>query len=228
MITISTFNIQNDINSYNNKKTDIILSYLKENKIDILGLQEVYKPLDKDLSNKLVNYTITGKYRYLLNLIFYKVNEKTPIITRYPVISTHTYHLPSLFSLNRIVTKTVVKIDEKMVSIYNTHIDFMYDILKQKQLKKILDIITNDSNPIILMGDFNLKNNNPIFNKFVNELDNLNIRHLDILEKTFKKSKYHRAIDHIFVSKEIKLVSKKLVTDIPISDHYPIIIKVRF
>ena len=41
MLKISTFNIQNDFDNYNKKKTLEIINYLKNNNIYILGLQEV-------------------------------------------------------------------------------------------------------------------------------------------------------------------------------------------
>ena len=230
MITISTFNIQNDIKKYSSDKKDIVLNYLKKNKIDILNLQEVYSKFDKDFSRELHNlhYTIFGKYRFFCHFIFNRINEKTPIVTHYPVVFSHTYHLPCLPSLlKRVMTKSIVLIDGREISVYNTHLDFQYDITKKRQLNKILKILKKDTNPIILTGDFNLKNNNIIFQKFINQLKEMNVQHVDIHEKTFKASMYHRAIDHVFLSRDFKVCSKKLITDIPTSDHYPVLVRVQ-
>ena len=46
---ISTFNIKNDFNYYNKNKSLEIFNYLRNNKIDVLGLQEVFYKCDKDL-----------------------------------------------------------------------------------------------------------------------------------------------------------------------------------
>ena len=231
MITISTFNIQNDIKDYSKDKEIEIINYLKKNKIDILNLQEVYSSLDKDLSLdiKLINYNMFGKYRFFFKRIFNRINEKTPIITRYNVINKKNYQLPFLPStLKRVMTKIEVEIDNKIVSIYNTHLDYMLDITKKRQLNKILKIIKKDNNPVILTGDFNLKNNNIIFNNFVKEMKDIGINHIDVLDNTWKPSKYHRAIDHIFISNDFKLKSKEIIKNINISDHYPILVKVDF
>ena len=228
---ISTFNIQNDIKKYSKDKEKEIISYLVDNKIDILNLQEVYSKLDKDLSKDIdsLNYTMFGKYRFFLKRILNRINEKTPIITKYNVINNKTYNLPFLPStLKRVMTKVEVEIDGKLVSIYNTHLDYMLDITRKRQLKRILKILRNDNNPIILTGDFNLKNNSEIFNNFVKEMKKLNINHIDVGDNTWKPSKYHRAIDHIFLSDNFKLNSKKIVKNIDISDHYPILINVDF
>lgn len=231
MIVISSFNIQNDIKNYSIDKEKEIIKYLKNNKIDILNLQEVYSKLDKDLAKDIdiLKYNMFGKYRFFLKRILNRINEKTPIITKYNVVSYKTYNLPFLPStLKRVMTKVEVEIDGRLVSIYNTHIDYMMDITKKRQLNKILKIIRKDNNPIILTGDFNLKNNNEIFNNFRKEMKRININHIDVGDNTWKPSKYHRAIDHIFISDDFKLDSKEIVKNIEISDHYPILIKVEF
>lgn len=230
MLTISTFNIQNDIGQYNKKKTLIIKDYLLDNNIDILNLQELYSSCEKDLLPLLAknNYTINGKYRYKLKL-FNRGNEKTPIITNRKVVFNETYHLPFIPSfLKRIVTKVVIDYSpSKQITIFNTHLDFQYDFVKERQLKKLLSLIKKEENPIIITGDFNLKNNKQIFIDFIKDLESLNIYRVKLNEKTLKHSQYNRAIDHIFLSKDFKIISKEVIKNLSISDHYPLLIKVK-
>ena len=228
MIIISTFNIQNDRKKNPIEKNSLILNYIEEYKIDVLNLQEVYKNLDIKLEKGLKekNYQAYGTYRFHTPKVLNAINEKTPIITNKKVCSHKTYHLPFLPSLlKRVMTKIEIEIDGKMVSIYNTHLDYQYDQSRKRELKKIWKIIRKDKNLIILTGDFNLKTNNSIFQKFIEDMKKLKIEHIDIKEKTWKKSKYHRAIDHVFASQEFTVKEKKLITDLPISDHYPILMK---
>lgn len=221
MLTISTFNIQN---KEDKNKIKLIKNYLIDNNIDILNLQEAYPKFMRKFQSDLKDYKVTGNYRYLY---FPKINESNPIITNKKVLYSKTYNLPHLPSLlNRIITKTVVVIDNKEISIYNTHLDYQYLSVKKRQLNKILKLIKKDKNPIILTGDFNLKNNKEIFNDFTEKLEKLNIYRVRIDEKTFKPSKFKRAIDHIFISKDFKLVDKNVVKDIETSDHYPVLIRV--
>ena len=229
MLTISTFNVQNDIKKYKKEKKDLILDYLKKNRIDILNLQEVYSLLDRDLKKELkkINYSSHGNYRFRLKKILNPFNEKTPVVTNKKIIKYKTYHLPFFPSLTkRVLTKVIIEDNNEKISVYNTHIDYKSDFIKERQLKKIIKIIKKDKNKIILTGDFNLKNNKPLFQEFIKILDSLNIKHVDIHSKTLKWSKYNRAIDHIFVSKDFRIISKELVTNIPTSDHYPVLIKV--
>lgn len=230
MLVISTFNIKNDYYKYNKEKTKDIINYLKEKNIDILNLQEVYKRLDKDLTKEVINnnYRIVGKYRFLSKLILKPFNESTPIITNKKIIKIRHYRLPFLPSLQkRIMTKVIIKYNNENISIYNTHLDFKYDKVKKKELDKIYEIISKDSNKLILTGDFNLKTNKDIFNNFVNKLDKLNIQRIPINEKTLKQSAYNRAIDHIFISKDFEVIDKEVIKDIEISDHYPVLIKIK-
>ena len=229
MITISTFNIQNDRLKNPQEKTQQIIKYLSDYQIDILCLQEVYSQLEKSMNIHLLEkgYHSYGNYRFSIPKIWNKINEKNPIIIKYPVTEEKTYYLPFLPSLlKRVLTKVEVKIENQFISIYNTHLDYQYEISKKRQLKKILEIIKEDKNPIILMGDFNLKTNKEIFQDFIEELKKRNINHINIHEKTWKNSKYHRAIDHIFLSSNLKVKEKILITNIPVSDHYPILLKV--
>lgn len=228
MITICTFNIQNNFKNYNSTKSKQIVKLLKNKNIDVYNLQEVYSKIDKDLKKtiKSLAYTINGTYRFLIPT---RYNEKNPIITNKKVISNKTYHLPFLPSITkRIMTKVVIEDNGKLVSIYNTHLEVRKEKVKERQLKRILKILKKDNNPIILTGDFNLKTNNEMFNKFIKELESIGIKHIDIADKTLKISKYHRAIDHIFISEEFKLISKDRITDLEISDHYPVLIQIDY
>ena len=228
MLRISSFNIQNNYRKYNITKTEDIMNYLKNNNIDILGLQEVFYLCDKDICKKIDNkYNYYGKYRFYSRLILRHINEMTPIITNKKVIEKKIYHLPFLPSLlKRIVTKVVIEYEGKLISIYNTHLEVRKEKVKERQLKKIYNLIKKDNNLIILMGDFNLKNNKEIFNKFENLLKAKGIYRVEFNHKTLKISKYKREIDHIFLSKEFKLIDKKVIDNLSISDHYPIMVDV--
>lgn len=229
MLTISTFNIQNDFKDYDISKTLTIMKYLRENKIDILGLQEVYSKCSNDFLKEAekMNYQIRGKYRFFLKKILNRFNEKTPIVTDKEIISSKTYHLPHFpMPLKRIVTKVVIKYENKLISIYNTHLDYKSNDVKKRQLKRLYKLIQNDNNLIILMGDFNLKNNNSVFNDFVDLLKIKGIFRVELNEKTLKQSKYKREIDHIFLSQEFKVLDKKVIKDLDISDHFPVLINV--
>ena len=229
MLTISSFNIQNDFKNYNEEKTKEIYNYLKQNKIDILGLQEVYSKINNALIYLLNNkYSYNGKYRFNSKIILNRINEKNPIITNKKVEENITYKLPHFPSpLKRVITKNIITYKNKKISIYNTHLDYKFENVKLKELKYIYKLIKEDNNLIILMGDFNLKNNKEIFNKFCSLLEEKGIKMVKFNDKTLKNSRYHREIDHIFLSNEFKVKEKAIIKDLNISDHYPVIVTVK-
>ena len=225
---ISTFNIQNNYKNYDKIKAKQIYNYMKKNKIDIFGLQEVFNKCSEDLNSYLDNnYQMIGEYRFLSKLLLRRFNEKTPIITNYKITSYKTYRLPHFPSvLKRILTHIVIEYKGKEISIYNTHLEVRNLSVKRRQLKKIYNIIKNDHRKIILMGDFNLKNNNPIFLDFVDSLKKIGIMRVSLNEKTLKQSRYSREIDHIFISECFNLIKKQVVKNLDISDHYPVIVEI--
>ena len=228
MLRISSFNIHNNYRNYNINKTKEIINYLKKNNIDILGLQEVFYLCDKDICKKIdYKYNYYGKYRFYSKLLLRHINEMTPIITNKKVIEKKIYRLPFLPSLTkRILTKVVIEYEGKRISIYNTHLEVRNQKVKERQLNRIYNIIKKDNNLIILMGDFNLKNNKEIFNDFEDLLKEKGLYRVEFNHKTLKISKYKREIDHIFLSNDFKLIDKKVIEDLSISDHYPVMIDV--
>ena len=135
---VSSFNIQNNYSNYSDEKSKIISNYLEQNKIDILGLQEVFSPCSEDLEKCFPNtYRMVGNYRFFFKRLFKKVNEKTPIVTKYPILKYKTYHLPHFPSLlRRVLTKAIIEIDGQEISIYNTHLDFQFMFARKRELKK--------------------------------------------------------------------------------------------
>lgn len=224
---ISTFNIQNDYGKYDKSKSKQIYNYLKSNKIDVLGLQEVFSKCGDDLINYLGNsYKMIGKYRFFSKLLLRRFNEKNPIVTNYKIVSFKTYHLPFFPSiLKRVLTHVVIEYKGKEISIYNTHLEVRNLNVKKRQLNKIYSILKEDPREKILMGDFNLKTNKPLFLDFIESLEEIGMVRVPLDEKTLKQSRYSREIDHIFISSKFKLKNKQVIKDLDISDHYPVIVE---
>ena len=243
MFNIASVNVQN---KYKIKKYDgtyngedyvkMLDNLIKKYDLDIVGLQEVNVRYYERL-NETSSYNMYGKFRFpnfFLTRVIYPfsvINESVPIISRFDFNSCSTKTLPWIKSyVPRIVTMVDVELEGiGIVTVLNTHIDYMKNKTKIKQINKILDIIKNINNPIILMGDFNMTLKNDSFNEFIKELGELNIYRVDICENTFKNHRDNYSIDHIFLSncfvvKDIILEKDEFYENF--SDHYPVIIKI--
>lgn len=237
------FNVQNKYRIehykgiYRNKDTVVSLAnYVKENNIDILCLQEVLEIYRDRLIDNLDSYHAYGKPRLGDNFFTRKIeklkrfNESVNIITKLDVSLEKTINLPNLPDfLPRIVTMIEVKYESKTITILNTHLSAYNKISKKRQLKYLLKIIKDIKKPVILTGDFNMNIKSDILNGFIEELAILSINHLEIAERTFKKSKRNLPIDHIFVSNSLRVKSLEVIKDkdVSFSDHYPILLEIK-
>ena len=221
---ICSFNIKNNF-FYHKDKTPEICNFIHKYHIDILCVQEyLFKDSFKFNLDKYKIYGI-GRFRKKKH----RFNESNNIITNLDVSYANTKRLPWFFTtLPRIYTYARLKYKSSNITVINTHVDYLHTLSRKKQLNKLLSFIKNESkeNKIILMGDFNADIYDKSFIKFINELNNLGINRVDINDKTFKL--LNKPIDHIFISKEFKINSYKVLIDenYDISDHYPLIVDI--
>ena len=228
------YRIKNYDGIYKNKDTVIMLSnYIKENKIDIVCLQEVIESYRDRLTFELKDYTHYSNPR-MGKSIFTKIidiikrfNESVNIYTNLDVTNNKNYKLPFLPDIMpRIATRIDIK--DKNITIINTHLSAYNKISKNRQLKKIYKIIKKINNPIILLGDFNINTKSNVLTSFIKKLELLGIKHMDIQGRTFKKSKRDMPINHIFISDSFKVKSVEKIKDskVSFSDHYPILLEI--
>ena len=222
---ICSYNIKNNFFKHKNKTKDIT-SFINKYDLDILATQEY---LFRDAKKfKLDGYKCVGKGRlHFKGSIF---NESCSVITKLNIIKHKVYKLPWFFtSFPRIMNEILVKDGNKEYLIINTHLDYLHRFSQKKQLNFIYNHIKNiDNNKnIILLGDFNLHIDNKIFKDFINKLNTINIKRIDINDKTFKL--LDKPIDHIFVSNNIKVLNYKVIIDdeLDISDHYPLYLEIK-
>lgn len=159
-----------------------------------------------------------------------RFNESVNIFTKLSVILDKTIKLPNFPDiLPRVVTIVEVKLKDNNITVLNTHLSAYSKKVKKRQLKCLLKIIKSINTPLILTGDFNMDIKSDILNKFIFELNNLGIRHLEIKGKTFKNSKETLPIDHIFISNCLTFESLEKIKDeeLSFSDHYPILMKLK-
>lgn len=233
---IGTLNCQNNSRNRNNKKNGTsdnayrLAKHIVEKSYDILGTQELTRLFMRQVDDYLEEHNFYGGYQYGRGIfgtkfpIFKDYNQSNKIITTRKVVSTRTRALPWIpFSFKdlinsikkgslsrRIVTTIELENSYNRLYVINTHLDYYLPKVQQRQLNYLLKKVKKYSKfgLVVLMGDFNLQINNPIFKKFEMELNSLGIRRVPVNEKTnSSKFKTKMAIDHIFIPKQWKIVA---------------------
>ena len=248
-INIMTYNIRLDteadgINTWDNRKEGV-LSLIKEESVDILGIQEGLPSQIEYLSKELDGYSMIGEGRDGGNngeysAIYYR-NKKMSLIQTETFWLSETPEMPSIgwdAAINRIVTLGIFKIkkSKKELIVYNTHFDHIGKIAREKSVGVILNHIKeNDfqNRPLIVMGDFNLSPEDLPIELLSKELnDSFKLFPVKNPVGTFNgfdlDSKLLDRIDYIF-TKNIKItnykhLNKKLSSGLWPSDHLPILI----
>ena len=248
-VNIMTYNIRLDtetdgINMWDNRKEGIV-SLIKEESVDILGIQEGLPSQIKYLSKQLDDYSMIGEGRDGGNsgeysAIYFK-SEKISLKEEETFWLSETPEIPSIgwdAAINRIVTHGVfyIKNSKKELIVYNTHFDHIGKVAREKSATMILNHITKNNyldRPLVVMGDLNANNDEPTIKILLEKLeDSFKMTSLKDSIGTFSgfdlNSKLSHRIDYIF-TKNIKVIdykhiNKKLPSGSWPSDHLPILV----
>lgn len=250
-INIMTYNIRLDteadgINMWDNRKEGV-LSLIKEESVDILGIQEGLPSQIEYLSKKLDGYSMIGEGRDGGNngeysAIYYN-NNKMNLIETETFWLSETPEIPSIgwdAAINRIATLGIFKIkkSKKELIVYNTHFDHIGKIAREKSVRVILNHIKKnnyENKSLIVMGDLNANPSELPIELLSEELnDSFKILPIESPIGTFSgfdlNSKLLDRIDYIY-TKNIKIsdykhLDKKLSSGLWPSDHLPILISI--
>lgn len=235
-IIIGSFNLKNPYTTnflWNDDETPKQLAnFIKNNNINFLCTQELVKKFSHKLQKELgKTYTITGDYRLKKIPLTNKINESNGIITNEPIIHTETKHLSLVPIIDHLTLfpRIITSVETPEHFIINTHLEFLNEYSKKHQLKKLYNyIITHlDKNPIIT-GDFNMDTSKEYFQEFINSLEQLGIKHINNSTPTYYTKE--QILDHIFIPSNYKIENVAVIKNQEInkiSDHRPIIVKIR-
>ena len=246
-----SYNIRLDVesdgvNKWDNRKEGLI-SLIKEENPDVLGIQEGLPNQIEYISKQLEDYNMIGEGRDggdngEYSAIYYK-SEKLRLEKAETFWLSETPDIPSIgwdAALNRIATLGVFRIknsNENLI-VYNSHFDHIGIQARVKSVSVILNHIKDNdfiNNAIIVMGDFNAEPNDvPIKLLAENLEDSFNSFPIEKPFGTFSgfdlESKLLNRIDYIFTKNieviEYRHIQKRLPNKLWPSDHLPIFISI--
>jgi len=231
-------------NIWKGKYLDNVIRFLKENDADIIGLQEV---TEEDTTEgrrnlaKIIAKSLDYNYAYFKAFTTDR-HEKVydygnAILTKHQIENPNYYFLSDLSDYKkdaetepRIAGIAEININDKRVKIVNVHLAYSHELRSSKMRIKQIENLTKliNSNKTILMGDFNASNFSGEMN-MVNEIVKNADQNSDkptwsvfpTNYKGFEVKGLDYRIDHIFVSKDVKVMDFK-VEESTASDHLPI------
>lgn len=177
-LNIMTYNIryasnQPEIHNWNNRREGILKSF---SGIDIAGLQEVLPVQIEDLELNLPDYELVWRSREKDP----SEGESVPLIYRkdkYLLLDSGIFWLSDTPEIpgsntwdaacNRIVTwaRLAEKSGSPEFFVFNTHLDHVSQYAREKSINLILSRISDlaSGSPVILMGDFNVEEDNVVY-----------------------------------------------------------------
>lgn len=258
-LNIMSYNIRYDnpedsLNSWQYRK-DVASKIVEQNKIDILGTQEVLHNQLVDMKERLPEYNAVGvgrqdgKEKGEYSALFYNKNRFEEVQSGYFWLSQTPEVAGSRGwdgACERIATWVILKDKKTKREIFaiNTHLDHVGKVARQEGVSLLLSKIGDLSNglPVIMTGDFNSTPTSDVV-KHVTDTSNPNhlINSKDIAETvTGTNWTFHdfdnlpldnrEFIDYIFVSKNIDVkefdVLDEKLDNVFLSDHTPIMAKI--
>jgi len=251
-VSLMTYNIRLDVasdgdNAWPNRSEKLV-SQLQFYAPDIFGIQEGMPHQVEFIDEQLSNYNFIGQGRDGENKGEYSALYFN--IEKYNVVQQGTFWLsetPSEVSIGwdaafpRVCTYGLFVNKETGVSflVFNTHLDHIGNIAREKSLEFILrkiDEINLQNLPVILMGDFNLEPQSKaisILKQQMNDSQEISREAPFGPEGTFNGFNYfesqNRRIDYIFVSKNSSVKKYAVLNNSKdfkyASDHFPVFVE---
>jgi endonuclease/exonuclease/phosphatase family metal-dependent hydrolase len=254
-LKLMTYNIRLDVasdaeNDWTHRKS-FFTSQMQFYEPDVFGIQEAKPNQVVDIAAVLPKYNFVGIGRDGIGMgessnIFY-AKEK------FKLLESNTFWLsetPDTISMgwdaacNRVCSYALLKNKQsnKLIWVFNTHLDHIGEQARTKGLELILSRIeklNHKKYPVILMGDFNSEPNSEriiALKKIWNDSKEISLEKPFGPSGTFNNFKYNepvtKLIDYIFISKTEKITVKKYAVlsdakDLRYpSDHFPVFVEI--
>jgi len=224
-LVIMTYNIQQGFNTEGKINPWEILEPIQHIDPDILGLQE--SDTDRIFST---NVDIVQWLSHKLNMYVYfgpETSQQTygvAVLSKFPLYNTKTYSLTSIGE-QTVLVRADVQWKGEPLSVYVTHLGETEED-RSTQTAEILEILSENTNRKILMGDFNSLPDSEQMKSFTQVVSDAWTRAgnpmIDPLGYTSDSLEPQKRIDYILVSPEFTVKTCEVIRGVYGSDHLPV------
>lgn len=220
-IKLLSFNIQHCRNFITREiDVDGVVNLIKNSGADIIGLNEIYGehkgnlPQYQEIAEKLGFDYYFGK-----TFTFNGTPFGNAIVSRYKLKNPETIMIPDppLRDSHWYETRCIIKtgFENFDLNVLVTHFG-LFETEQENALKTTIDILNNLESKVVFMGDLNMEIDNPKVQRISSIITNT----LTDDSLTYPSINPEKKIDYIFISKDIKLLNSKIITEV-VSDHFP-------
>ena len=211
---------------------------IKELAPDICGLNEVDYKLPRSCRVKMAKYlgdALGYESAFAPAVTWGLGTYGNGFISKYPIKDVEVYPIPDppaktedKYYETRVILHAIVDIEGRDVDFFITHFG-LARAEAQNAADTLVELIKRCENPIVLMGDFNLKMDDPILAPFFEMLQDTFAVYPDKDVYTYPSDpiitqvpEHYGKIDYIFLSKHFKIESVE-IPELNVSDHKPYI-----
>ncbi len=233
-IRVMTFNIHHGMGMDKQVNLSRIAEVIDICNADIIGLNEVDRYFSKrslyeDQANWLANqlkmeHAFSPAISKSSKPLIEKRQYGNALLSRFPIISRKSHRINEISGIieGRSLLDVTIQIDKQPVQIYVTHLS-LNPFLHKKQT----DFIVNDhqkvSNPVILMGDLNMRPGSKVWKKLAKDFQDTWHVKGNSVGSTYPSLRPRARLDYIFASHDFRIIDAKVITKIPhASDHLPV------
>lgn len=226
-LKVATYNIKHA--SIDGRYTLEIGKLIKDNEIDIIGIQEIdvncKRSANKNIISEIANSSGYKYYKFFKTIDYQGGDYGIGILSKYEIIESVLYPL-SYGSEKRVIGHAKIKYNDLIINFFVTHFDLgTYEDVRKNEFKETKELLNKYDN-FILAGDFNVhdwtdpRNSFFEYQEYFSEYNLVNNK-----ENTFYTFSGKEIIggnilplDNIVLSKNYKTINTKVV-DTEYSDH---------
>ncbi|AUS09903.1 endonuclease [Laceyella sacchari] len=209
-----------------------VLHVLRTANADVIGLNEV----DRCFSRRscYLDQAHWLAQRLGMHHLFGKAQTLGPdrqfgnaILSRLPILASQNHLFRSRIAENRSLLEAKLKFHGRAIKVYLSHLP-LNPWLHRKQTDFILHRVTQETHPVILMGDWNMRPDSAAWRKLSSHLTDISRARGKKPLLTYPAPHPRWQLDYIFVSPEWRVIQAEVSTPLPqASDHLPLIAKLR-
>lgn len=235
-LKIMTFNIRHGRGMDGEVNLSRIANLIRENAADIIGLNEVDRHFSErsdfiDQAAWLAD-CLQMDYAYGPAISLDPKTSTTQrqygnaLLSRYPIASINNYRFHFGVVEDRSLLETTVLINEQPFQAFVTHLS-LDPLTHKKQTNFILDQVKQDENPVVLLGDWNMKPGSRAWRRITRHLTDAWDCAGEGAGFTFPSLRPRVRLDYIFLNRHFHIENVEVITTVPeASDHLPLVTKV--